>query len=425
MLISKYILLSSSAFLPWEVLGAWASEGGPRPPQDFEIWHFLITFFEGCFLVCEWWKSNFATFSPLQNIFGPLLQNPLLALPGKKIPALMFRGTCSSIEMLKGYMDRESLGTPDIQYVQAFYKLFKECGSVHRWWKHRKCFCPRGINLEILCRPKKTRQKMLTWDWRVEGPRWNVRFWGDPLQVKGSTWLLQEGESPSQPSDLTSWGFQAGVKRNKRFSPLFLQQWFLNCGTRTTSGARGLFGWNESSFPVIFKILCKSIIADVAKYKTICKNLFLCYTNVTNSFVCWSKFKNIWANYILLKPGGTYNIKKHQVVRDHKKLVVRDAMVETPGGTRSQKLLLDREPRGSKSGGKVTNFYDARWRVLAKFKYYPDVHDKQRYDLGVLLGHCRVQPCQLMESQRHIFLNSAFNVYCVSFIYFNKELFKC
>jgi len=27
--------------------------------------------------------------------------------------------------------------------------------------------------------------------------------------------------------------------------------------------------------------------------------------------------------------------------------------------------------------------------VVAKFKYYPDVHDKQRYDLGVHLGHYR------------------------------------
>ena len=42
---------------------------------------------------------------------------------------------------------------------------------------------------------------------------------------------------------------------------------------------------------------------------------------------------------------------------------------------------------------------------LAKFKYYPDVHDKQRYDLGLLLGHCRAQAFQLMESQRCVFIN--------------------
>jgi len=41
---------------------------------------------------------------------------------------------------------------------------------------------------------------------------------------------------------------------------------------------------------------------------------------------------------------------------------------------------------------------DARYRVLAKLKYDPNVHDKQRYDLSVLLGHCNAQPYQLMES---------------------------
>jgi len=45
---------------------------------------------------------------------------------------------------------------------------------------------------------------------------------------------------------------------------------------------------------------------------------------------------------------------------------------------------------------------DARCRVFGKFKYYPDVHDKQRYDLGVLLGHCRAQSCQLMASQKYM-----------------------
>jgi len=28
-----------------------------------------------------------------------------------------FRGTCSSAEMLKGYMVRERLGTPDLRYI--------------------------------------------------------------------------------------------------------------------------------------------------------------------------------------------------------------------------------------------------------------------------------------------------------------------
>jgi len=42
---------------------------------------------------------------------------------------------------------------------------------------------------------------------------------------------------------------------------------------------------------------------------------------------------------------------------------------------------------------------------LAKFKYYPDVHNKQRYDLGVFLGRCRPQACRLMESQKYMLTN--------------------
>ena len=45
----------------------------------------------------------------------------------------MFRGTYSSIEMLKWYMARESLGTPDLQYFgatnhtkQSFILYFKK-----------------------------------------------------------------------------------------------------------------------------------------------------------------------------------------------------------------------------------------------------------------------------------------------------------
>jgi len=35
---------------------------------------------------------------------------------------------------------------------------------------------------------------------------------------------------------------------------------------------------------------------------------------------------------------------------------------------------------------------------LTKFRYYPDVQymtSNERYDVGVLLGHCRARPCQL------------------------------
>jgi len=52
----------------------------------------------------------------LQKYFGPYLENLTLAPPWKKIlPALMFKGTFSSIEMLKGYMDRVSLGNPALR----------------------------------------------------------------------------------------------------------------------------------------------------------------------------------------------------------------------------------------------------------------------------------------------------------------------
>jgi len=44
--------------------------------------------------------------TPGKCTIGPSLEKILLAL--------MFRGTCSSIKMLKGYMDGESLGTPDV-----------------------------------------------------------------------------------------------------------------------------------------------------------------------------------------------------------------------------------------------------------------------------------------------------------------------
>jgi len=44
-----------------------------------------------------------------------------LAPPWKKIlPARMFRGTCPSIAMLKGYMARESLGTPGLDQSKRF-----------------------------------------------------------------------------------------------------------------------------------------------------------------------------------------------------------------------------------------------------------------------------------------------------------------
>jgi len=42
----------------------------------------------------------------------------------------MFRGTCSSIEMLKGYMARESLGTPALGAVMEKAKPLIQSFSV-------------------------------------------------------------------------------------------------------------------------------------------------------------------------------------------------------------------------------------------------------------------------------------------------------
>jgi len=61
----------------------------------------------------------------------PPLENPLLAPPWKKsLLAPMFRGTCSSIEMLKGCMARESLGTPVIDSRHKRFVInvqFRQC----------------------------------------------------------------------------------------------------------------------------------------------------------------------------------------------------------------------------------------------------------------------------------------------------------
>ena len=43
-----------------------------------------------------------------------------------------FRGTCSSVKMLKGYMTRKSLGTPVLEHCMFFYRTiqqFVECDS--------------------------------------------------------------------------------------------------------------------------------------------------------------------------------------------------------------------------------------------------------------------------------------------------------
>jgi len=56
----------------------------------------------------------------LQKYFWPTPGKPTIGPPWKNIlPAPMVRGTCSSIEMLKGYMARESLGTPALEGLNS------------------------------------------------------------------------------------------------------------------------------------------------------------------------------------------------------------------------------------------------------------------------------------------------------------------
>ena len=91
-----------------------------------------------------------------------------------------------------------------------------------------------------------------------------------------------------------------------------LEQWFSNCGTRTTSGTRGLFMWYASSFPVILKSFVNSFL---------CYNSFVCYANVANSFICYINLKYILSKLRSSETRGVHsNIKK------------------TSGGTRSQNV---------------------------------------------------------------------------------------
>jgi len=88
------------------------------------------------------------------------------------------------------------------------------------------------------------------------------------------------------------------------FFSVSLDQWFSNCGTRTTSGTRAAFLPYSKSFANSF----------------LCYNSLVCYANVANLFICYINLKYIGVNYILLKPGVyTPTLKKHQVVRGLKK----------------------------------------------------------------------------------------------------------
>jgi len=139
MLVGKYIfVIFPSFYLKANFRGMGVGSGAMAPRiLKFDILLPSFSFRQKyCFPSFEWLKCNFTTSGPsckiilgpplenpllaipCKNIFVPPLENPLLALPWKKmLPAPMFRGTCSSVEMLKGFMARESLGTPGLKHL--------------------------------------------------------------------------------------------------------------------------------------------------------------------------------------------------------------------------------------------------------------------------------------------------------------------
>jgi len=46
----------------------------------------------------------------------------------------------------------------------------------------------------------------------------------------------------------------------------------------------------------------------------------------------------------------------------------------------------------------------ATCRVIGKMWILPGVRDKPQYDLGVPVGHCRAQPCLLIEYRKCMFI---------------------
>ena len=122
MLVGKYIfVIFPSFYLKANFRGMGVGSGAMAPRiLKFDILLPSFSFRQKyCFPSFEWLKCNFTTSGPsCKIILGPPLENPLLALPWKKmLPAPMFRGTCSSVEMLKGFMARESLGTPGLKHL--------------------------------------------------------------------------------------------------------------------------------------------------------------------------------------------------------------------------------------------------------------------------------------------------------------------
>ena len=119
MLISKYIFVIFLSLLIINSFRGMAPEGKTRPPRILKFDVFPSNFCKKCFLNFETWNEIFPLLAPAEmfwptpgkNTFGPCLE--------KMLPAPVFRCACSSIEMLMGYMARESLGTPGLVHWKS------------------------------------------------------------------------------------------------------------------------------------------------------------------------------------------------------------------------------------------------------------------------------------------------------------------
>ena len=80
-----------------------------------------------------------------KSTLGPCLE--------KILPAPMFRGTCPSIEMLKGYMAWESLGTPGLSGPSSIWNLPKSRLAIDLLYKQTYCAVTLKLNEQFQTSP--------------------------------------------------------------------------------------------------------------------------------------------------------------------------------------------------------------------------------------------------------------------------------
>jgi len=132
MLIGKYIFvifLSLFIIRSFRGMGFGSGRQGRTKTLKFDIFPaifakrvvFLVSSGENVILPLLAAIAKYFWPAPKKSTIGPFLE--------KILPAAMFRGTRSSIEMLKGYTDGESLGTPGINRFRASLLAFCDCGA--------------------------------------------------------------------------------------------------------------------------------------------------------------------------------------------------------------------------------------------------------------------------------------------------------